>query len=349
MHLPRSSSVGTVPGGGLWPGRGKLLPWLVVVLLLSPIAAAQSAPRQVDFNKDIEPILADNCYQCHGPDPGGRKAGLRLDHPETAFAKLKDGRHPIVAGSPEHSEMIRRITSTDPDVHMPPSPHAALNDSQINTLTAWIRQGAHYRDHWAFEKPVRPPLPHVAHQDWCRNAIDRFVLANLEGKGLAPSPVASKRELIRRVTLDLTGLLPTPKEVDAFVTDSSPDVYDRLVDRLLASPRFGEQRAHYWLDYVRYGDTHGLHNDNYRDIWPYRDYVIRAFNQNKPFDQFAMEQIAGDLLPPTNVDQLVATGFVRCNLSTGEGGAINEEIRVSNNRDRVEAFGTVFMGMTAGC
>ena len=305
--------------------------------------------QPIDFNKEIEPILADNCYACHGPDPGGRKAGLRLDHAETASAKLKDGKQPIVPGHPDQSEIIRRVSSVDPDVHMPPAPHAPLEPGQVATLREWIRQGARYRDHWAFEKPVRPPLPDVKRADWARNPIDRFVLANLENKGLQPSPAASKRELIRRVTLDLTGLLPTPRETQAFVDDPSPDAYDRVVDRLLASPRFGEHRAHYWLDYVRYGDTHGLHNDNYRDIWPYRDYVIRAFNQNKPFDQFAMEQIAGDLLPPRDVDQIVATGFVRCNLSTGEGGAINEEIRANNNRDRVEAYGTVFMGMTTGC
>ena len=311
-----------------------------------PIAARAGA---LDFNADIEPILADNCYQCHGPDPGGRKAGLRLDHADTAFARLKDGKSAIVPAHPEQSEVIRRIESTDPDVHMPPQGHDSLKPNQIEILRRWIAQGAKYRDHWAFEVPVRPPLPRVTHADWPKNAIDQFILANLEKNGLAPSAAAAKQALIRRVTLDLTGLLPTPEEVEAFVNDPSPDAYERVVDRLLASPRFGEHRAHYWLDYVRYGDTHGLHNDNYRDIWPYRDYVIRAFNQNKPYDQFALEQIAGDLLPPTNVDQIVATGFVRCNLSTGEGGAINEEIRVNNNRDRVECYGTVFMGMTLGC
>ena len=323
---------------------------ILAIFWLSVVAARVVAQTsQLDFNADIEPILADNCYQCHGPDPGGRKANLRLDHPETAFARLKDRKTPVVAGHPELSEVIRRVESNDPDVHMPPEGHDALKPIEIEVLRRWIAQGAKYRDHWSFEEPVRPPLPEVHRADWAKNPIDRFVLAGLERNGLSPSPPATKEALIRRVTLDLTGLLPTPADVEAFVSDSSPDAYDRLVDRLLASPRFGEHRAHYWLDYVRYGDTHGLHNDNYRDIWPYRDYVIRAFNQNKPYDQFALEQIAGDLLPPTNIDQIVATGFVRCNLSTGEGGAINEEIRVNNNRDRVECYGTVFLGMTLGC
>jgi hypothetical protein len=324
--------------------------WVLIFLaifVLGSRADAQSA--SLDFNADIEPILADHCYQCHGPDPGGRKANLRLDHARTAFARLNDGKAPIVPGHPEQSEVIRRVTSTDLEVHMPPEGHDALKPNQIEVLRQWIFQGAKYRDHWAFEQPVRPPLPDVSQAEWVRNPIDRFILAGLKKNGLSPSPPATKQALIRRVTLDLTGLLPTHAELDAFVNDRSPEAYEKLVDRLLASPRFGEHRAHYWLDYVRYGDTHGLHNDNYRDIWPYRDYVIRAFNQNKPYDQFAMEQIAGDLLPPTNVDQIVATGFVRCNLSTGEGGTINEEIRVNNNRDRVECYGTVFMGMTLGC
>jgi hypothetical protein len=303
----------------------------------------------VDFDRAIEPILADNCYPCHGPDPGGRKAGLRLDRAEVAFSVLKDHKRAIVPGDVDKSELLRRVTASDPDEHMPPSGHEALRAEQVEVLREWIAQGAKYRDHWAFEKPVRPEVPETKRAGWGKNPIDRFILAGLEGRGLSPRPEANKEELIRRVTLDLTGLLPTPAEVREFVGDRSADAYEKVVDRLLASPRYGEHRAHYWLDYARYGDTHGLHNDNYRDIWPYRDYVIRAFNSNKPYNQFVVEQLAGDLLPPTNLDQLLATGFVRCNLSTGEGGAINEEIRVSNARDRVEAYGTVFLGMTLGC
>jgi hypothetical protein len=232
---------------------------------------------------------------------------------------------------------------------MPPERHDGLDNPEIAILRQWISEGAKYRDHWSFEMPVRPSLPDSKQRKWAKNSIDRFILAELEAHGFSPRPEATRAELIRRVTLDLTGLLPTPAEAADFERDRSADAYDKVVDRLLASPRYGEHRARYWLDYVRYGDTHGLHNDNYRDIWPYRDYVIRAFNQNKPYDQFTVEQLAGDLLPPTNVDQIVATGFVRNNLSTGEGGAINEEIRVGNARDRVEAYGTVFLGMTLGC
>lgn len=311
--------------------------------------AANSSP--LDFNKDIEPILADNCYACHGPDPGGRKAKLRLDRPDVAFGPLKDGAIPIVAHRPDQSELISRIESSDPDDRMPPAPREALTAAQKATLRQWVAQGAKYRDHWSFEKPVRPPLPEFPAKlrSWVKNPIDAFVLDNLRKNHLEPSPEATKRELIRRVTLDLTGLLPTPAEVTAFVDDPSPGAYEKVVDRLLASPRYGEHRARYWLDVVRYGDTHGLHNDNYRDIWPYRDWVIKSFNRNERFDKFAIEQIAGDLLPPTKVDQLIATGFIRCNLSTGEGGTILEEIRVNNTRDRVEAYSTAFLGLTAGC
>jgi len=316
----------------------------VLLLLLAHVATAG-----VDFNRDIEPILADNCYACHGPDPAGRKAGLRLDIADIAFKKLKDGAVAVIPRQSSASEVIRRVTSSDPDMHMPPTGHDALSAAQIQTLKNWIDQGAPYRKHWSFEKPVRAALPNVKDTSWPRGAIDRFILANLEAHSLHPSPPATKYEIARRVSLDLTGLLPTPSEVDAFMNDANADAYERFVDRLLASPRFGEHRARYWLDYVRYGDTHGLHNDNQRDIWPYRDYVIRSFNANKPFDQFAIEQIAGDLLPARDVDQLIATGFVRCNLSTGEGGAINEEILASNNRDRVECYGSVFLGLTLGC
>jgi len=327
---------------------------LVIVVVCSavwaaPVGAGTPSGAALDFNKSIEPILADHCYACHGPDPGGRKAGLRLDRAIWAFAKLKDGKTAIVPKDTGQSELLKRVSSSDPDEHMPPSGHDALSADQVAILRRWISQGAAYRDHWSFEKPVRPIVPESREGAWGKNPIDRFVLAEIKSHALAHAPPATRPEQIRRVSLDLTGLLPTLQQVSAFANDSAPDAYEKLVDRLLASPRYGEHRARYWLDYARYGDTHGLHNDNFRDIWPYRDYVIGAFNQNKPYDQFVVEQLAGDLLPPANIDQLLATGFVRCNLSTGEGGAINEEIRVSNARDRVEAYGTVFLGMTFGC
>src|SRR6267154_1793028 len=202
----------------------------------------------------------------------------------------------------------------------PPEAHRTLKPEQIALLRRWVKEGAAYEEHWSFIAPRRPPIPETKNHEWARNPIDGFVLSRLEKEGLKPSSEADRPTLIRRVTYDLTGLPPTPEEVAAFLADASPKAYDKVVDRLLASPRYGEHRARYWLDLVRYGDTHGLHNDNYRSIWPYRDYVINAFNRNERFDQFAIEQLAGDLLPPTNVDQLVATGFARCNLSTGEGG-----------------------------
>jgi hypothetical protein len=251
-----------------------------------------------------------------------------LDSFEGATAPRK-GRPAIVPGKPEESELWHRITARDPSDRMPPpdSGHA-LTEQQIERLRRWIAEGAVYQKHWAFEPPRRPALPRVQRQDWARSPVDVFILARLEAEGLQPSPEASRETLIRRVTLDLTGLPPTPAEVDAFLADTRPDAYERLVDRLLASPRYGEHMAHYWLDAARYGDTHGLHLDNERSMWAYRDWVVAAFNRNLPFDQFTVEQLAGDLLPQPTRDQLIASGFNRCNVTTSEGGAIDEEFRV---------------------
>jgi hypothetical protein len=279
-----------------------------------------------------------------------RKAGLRLDLEESAFKKRPGKPDAIVPGHPEKSEMIRRIESTDAHYLMPQSPQGEakpMKPQEIAILKQWIAEGAHYRPHWAFESPVRPPVPQAT--AWVKTPIDAFILERLNKEGLHPSPEADKHTLIRRVTLDLTGLLPTPAEVDAFVADQSPQAYEHLVDRLLASQAFGEQRARYWMDYARYADTYGLHFDNNRYIWAYRDYLIRAFNTNKPFDQFAREQIAGDLLPPKNLDQLIASGYVRSGVSSNEGGTIPEELRVNIARERAEAYGAAFMGLTVGC
>jgi len=271
--------------------------------------------RQIDFNQDVQPILASNCFSCHGPDPEMRKAGLRLDLGESAFKKRPGHPDAIVPGHPEKSELVKRIESKDPHYLMPQSPQGEakpMKTADVATLKEWIKEGAEYRPHWAFSKPMRPPLPVLTPNDGqVRTPIDGFILARLKKEGLRPSPEADKETLIRRVTLDLTGLLPTPAETRAFVSDSSPQAYEHLVDRLLAKPSFGEDRARYWLDYARYADTYGLHYDNSRDIWPFRDYLIRSFNSNKPFDQFAMEQIAGDLLPAKNLDPLIASGYVR--------------------------------------
>ena len=309
--------------------------------------------HRLDFNQDVQPILASRCFSCHGPDPEMRKAGLRLDLAEWAMKKREGRRDAIVPGHPEKSELVKRIESKDPKYLMPQTAQGEakpMSAEEIATLKEWIKQGAVYRPHWAFEVPIRPAVPRDSGSNaWAKNAVDNFIFAKLKKEGLQPSPQANKAALIRRVTLDLTGILPTPEEVQAFVNDSSPDAYEHLVDRLLARPAFGEQRARYWLDYARYADTYGLHFDNSRDIWPYRDYVIRSFNSNKPFDQFAVEQIAGDLMPMKTLDPLIASGYVRLGVSSNEGGTIPEELRVNIARERTEAFGATFMGLTVGC
>jgi hypothetical protein len=309
--------------------------------------------RRLDFNQDVQPILASRCFSCHGPDPEMRKAGLRLDLAESAMKKRPGRRDAIVPGHPEKSELVKRIESKDPKYLMPQTEHGEakpISAAEIAILKEWINQGAVYRPHWAFEVPSRPVVPHDSGSDaWAKNPIDSFIFAKLKREGLQASPEADKAALIRRVTLDLTGILPTPEEVQAFVSDSSRDAYEHLVDRLLAQPTFGEQRARYWLDYARYADTYGLHFDNSRDIWPYRDYVIRSFNSNKPFDQFAVEQIAGDLMPMKTIDPLIGSGYVRLGVSSNEGGTIPEELRVNIARERTEAFGATFMGLTVGC
>jgi hypothetical protein len=318
-----------------------------------PAKVASNRAQHLDFNQDVQPILASNCFSCHGPDPEMRKAGLRLDLEESAFRKRAGHPDAIVPGHPEQSELIKRIESKDPHHLMPQSAQGEakpMKAADIAVLREWIEEGAVYRPHWAFEKPTRPPVPAAAQNDaWAKSPIDAFILARMQKEGLHPSPEADKDTLIRRVTLDLTGLLPTPAAVKAFERDTTPQAYEHLVDGLLAMPVYGEARARYWMDYARYADTYGLHYDNSRDIWPYRDYVIRAFNTNKPFDQFAMEQIAGDLLPAKNLDPLIASGYVRLGVSSNEGGTIPEELRVNIARERTEAFGATFMGLTVGC
>ncbi len=326
---------------------------LLAAFALSTLGGCRRTQSRLDFNQDVQPILASRCFSCHGPDPEMRKAGLRLDFAEWALRKRPNHPDAIVPGHPERSELVKRIESKDPRYLMPQVAQGEakpMNAGEIATLREWIREGAVYRPHWAFEVPVRPsvPLPQTA-AAWVKTPIDNFILAKLEKASLHPSPEADRATLIRKVTLDLTGLLPTPGEVLAFVNDTSPDAYEHLVDGLLARPTFGEHRARYWLDDARYADTYGLHFDNSRDIWPYRDYVIRSFNANKSFDQFAMEQIAGDLLPMKSLDPLIGSGYVRLGVSSNEGGTIPEELRVNIARERTEAFGATFMGLTVGC
>lgn len=330
-------------GGAIGIGRGEPSK---PVGVLAPVAK----PSKIDYGRDVQPILSNYCYACHGPDTASREAGLRLDLKEMALAfKNKEGRFAIVPGNPEQSELVNRVESHDPEVMMPQDKDKLLNPEQIALLREWITQGAEFRDHWAFENPVKAPLPVVKDTSRVHGPIDNFVLSKLESANLHFQPEADKSLLLRRVTLDLTGLLPTPAELAAFVADPAPDAYEKVVNRLLASPRYGEHRARYWLDYSRYGDTSGLHNDVSQFRWPFRDYVIKSFNADKPFDQFTLEQLAGDLLPAKNVDALVASGLMRNGISTGEGGTFLEELRVNNARERTEAFGALYMGMSTGC
>ena len=331
--------------------NGVSLVFFSIALLGNNLEAAEPSSNAplVNFQRQVRPILSDNCFLCHGPDKGTRMANLRLDIREGAFETRKNG-SVIVAGKPDESLLIKRIFSDDASYRMPPVfAHKTLTAEQKNTLRRWIEQGAQWKDHWAFIAPVRPPLPAVKDAAWVRNPIDNFILAKLEANQLQPAEEADRRTLIRRVTLDLTGLPPAPAEVEAFVKDRSPHAYEKVVDRLLASPHYGEQFAHYWLDAARYADTQGLHIDNYREMWPYRDWVIKAFNRNMPFDEFTVEQLAGDLLPNATLDQKIASGFQRCNVTTNEGGSIPAEVEAMYARDRADTTGTVWMGLTIGC
>jgi mono/diheme cytochrome c family protein len=321
------------------------LPLLRAEAPAPPRAAAPAKPT-IDFTRQIRPILAENCFACHGPDDKARKAKLRLDTKEGALGHSGL----ITSGKADESDLIARVTSKDPDEHMPPPKSGKkLTAEQIELLRKWIDAGAPWSEHWAFVAPKRPALPKVKDAGWAREPLDRFILARLEAEGLKPSPEADRVTLLRRLTFDLTGLPPTAAEVDALLNDKSPDAYEKVVDRLLESTRYGEHMTRYWLDSARYGDTHGLHLDNYREIWPYREWVIKSFNTNKPFDQFVVEQLAGDLLPGATTEQVVATGYNRCHVSTSEGGSIDEEVYVRNVDDQVDTNGTVFLGLTVGC
>jgi hypothetical protein len=326
--------------------------WLTSGLAVDPptvYADADPSGQEVRFLRDIRPILSDACFTCHGPDENTREADLRFDLRAGAFADL-GGYHAIVPGKPAESELYVRIAGEDEDMRMPPVDSGKrLTKKQIELVRRWIEQGAEWEEHWSFIPPERPPLPKVKNEAWPKNPNDHFVLARLEKEGINPSAEADRTTLIRRATIDLTGLPPTIEEVDTFLADDGPGAYERLIDRLLASPHYGEQMTRYWLDAARYGDTHGLHLDNERSIWPYRDWLIKAFNDNKPFDQFAIEQLAGDLLPDPTLEQRIATGFNRCNVTTSEGGSIAEEYIVRYAVDRTETMGTVFLGLTIGC
>ena len=321
------------------------LTFALPVALLSGGLAAQD----VEFNRDIRPIFSDKCYTCHGPGVANRQTKLRFDTESAAKQDL--GSHfAIVPGDPEKSVIIRRITATNPAMRMPPAWSAyKLSESEIELIRRWIQQGAVWEKHWSFVPPKRRPLPEVVHRDWPRNSIDNFVLAHLEHEGLGPSSEADRERLIRRVTLDLTGLPPTLPEIDAFLADTSTTAYEKVVDRLLTSPRYGERMAVRWLDGARYADTNGYQTDAERIMWRWRDWVIDAFNHNMPFDQFTVEQIAGDMLPNATLSQQIATGFNRNHRGNGEGGIIPEEYAVEYVVDRVDTTATVWLGLTLGC
>jgi hypothetical protein len=326
--------------------RSRLTTLAALLLSASPLAAEPA----VRFNRDVRPIMSDTCFTCHGP--AVQKAGLRLDRRDDALKPLKSKVTPIVPGQPDQSEIIRRILTGDDDEDlMPPAKsHKTLTAAQKETLKRWVAEGAVYEQHWSFQPIIAPPIPPIANRKLqVANPIDAFILARLAEHNLTPSPEADRPTLIRRAAFALTGLPPTPAEVDAFVADAAPGSYDRVVDRYLASPRFGEEMARHWLDVARYGDTHGLHLDNERQMWAYRDWVVAAVNANKPFDQFVIEQLAGDLLPSAKPQQLTATGFIRCGVTTGEGGSITDENLYRYAVERTNTVAEAFLGLSAGC
>ena len=323
---------------------------VAVCIALSSAALPSRAANSIDYNRDIRPILSENCFACHGPDANKRKAGLRLDLREGAIKPLKSGETAVVPGDPGHSELLTRIMSDDADELMPPAETGKkLTAAQVELLRRWVREGAVWKGLWSLEAPKRGELPEVKNAAWARNEIDRYILARLEKEGLSPSPEADRPTLIRRLSLDLTGLPPTPAEVDAFVRDASPNAYEKVVDRLLASPHHGERMALEWLDAARFADTHGYHIDSGRDMTRWRDWVIHAFNANTPFDVFTVEQLAGDLLPKPTIEQKIASGFHRNNMVNFEGGAVAEEYLAAYNVDRVNTTGAVWLGLTVGC
>ncbi|MBX3745003.1 MAG: PSD1 domain-containing protein [Verrucomicrobiae bacterium] len=331
------------------PAPVSIAAWFFGIVLASGGAIPLPSPGTdtVQFNRDIRPILSDNCFACHGFDPNTRKSRLRLDTPEGAFGTGRSGEVAIRPGDPQGSEVWLRIATDNPnDIMPPPDSHKSLTAEQRELVRRWIEQGARYQQHWAFESPSATPPPADL---TATHPIDRFIVADLRTRNLSLQPEADRPTLLRRLSFDLIGLPPTPAEVEAFLADTAPGAYERVVDRLLNSPHYGEQMARHWLDVARYADTHGLHLDNERSIWPYRDWVVNAFNRNLPFDQFTIEQLAGDLLPDPTLDQLVATGFNRNNVTTSEGGSIDAEFIFRYAVDRAATTAQAWMGLTAGC
>lgn len=347
-HFPSDRPPMFGPFFGTAPVRLGIAVASAMFLVLLP--ELSNAQQPVSFNRDIRPILSDACFTCHGPDLNKLTAGLRLDVRDSAIGAAESGTHAIVPGDPTASELLRRVASADDSERMPPPETGKrITATQIELLRSWIAQGAEYQEHWAFIPPQRPALPEVSQPTWPRNPIDRFVLARLERDGLVPAPEADRATLIRRLSLDLTGLPPTPAESRAFLQDESADAYENLVERLLASPHYGEQMAQRWLDLARYADSNGFQADGSRDMWAWRDWLINAYNRNLPFDQFTIEQLAGDMLPDATHDQRIASGFNRNHRLNGEGGRIEAEWFVETVIDRVETTGLTWLGLTLGC
>lgn len=314
---------------------------------------AEQMPDTISYNFNIRPILSDKCFKCHGPDAAHRQADLRLDIPESAYQALKDNpaAHALVPGNPILSELYRRVSTKDTAEQMPPpsSNLKKLTPFEVDLIEKWIKQGAKYEKHWAFVPPRSYPIPQVKNTTWPKNPIDNFVLHKLEEKGVDPSVEADKERLLKRVSLDLTGLPPSLQLMDKFLADKNPDAYQKVVDELMASPQYGEKMTLHWLDVARYADSHGYQDDNYRSQWPWRDWVIHAFNENLPYDKFITWQLAGDLLPNATKEQILATGFNRNHKITEEGGVIDEEYRVSYVTDRTNTFGKAMLGITLEC
>ena len=326
---------------------------LLIVSCYSTNKGGEALPDQVSYNFHIRPILSDKCFKCHGPDAAQRSASLRLDIADSAFAPLKEtkGAFAIIPGKAEESELYKRITSTDTSYQMPtPDSHlGVLSEYEALLVKKWINQGAKYEKHWAFTSPRKPSTPEVADSKWVKNEIDKFVLKRLQQKGLDPNDEADKERLFKRISLDITGLPPSPEAVDAFIADKSADAYEKAIDKLLAAPQYGEKMAVYWMDLARYADSYGYQDDNIRTQWPWRDWVIHAFNTNLSFDKFISWQIAGDMLPNATKEQTLATGFFRNHKYTEEGGVIDEEYRIEYLLDKVKTYTKGVLGVTMEC
>ena len=322
---------------------------LIAVCTAAVGTLSAAEPDRPTFNRDIRPIMSDTCFRCHGPDRIARKADMRLDIREEATRPTRSGRTPIVPGAPDRSEIVARIFAEGANVMPPRYAHKELTPAQKETIRRWVAEGAVYEGHWAYQPVMRPSVPAIVDAARTKNPIDNFIQDRLRREGLAPAGEADKRTLLRRVTLDLTGLLPTPEDTRAFLADTTPDAYERVVDRLLSSPRYAEQRTMRWLDAVRYGDTAGFHGDNPIPAWPYRDYVLQAFLKNKPFDEMTREQIAGDLLPNATIEQRVASAYNRLNRTSAEGGLQPKEYLAKYGADRVRTVSAVWLGSTLGC